>query len=216
MTVAFLLDVDNTLLDNDGLKAWCDRALRDAVGDDQADRFWELYEETRHATGVVDYPASFARLREETRDDGLVRQTERLVYDAPFPKFLFPRALEVIARLWSIGTVVVLSDGDPVYQPLKIDRSGIAQAARGNVLVYDHKETHLDDVTARFLERHYAHVDDKASLLAATKARLHGRVTTVHVRQGHYADDPPHGVAPDIVVDHIADLETLPAERFGA
>src|SRR5438552_3159666 len=165
MTVAFLLDVDNTLLDNDGLKAWGDRALRDAVGDDQADRFWELYEETRHATGVVDYPATFARLREETRDDGLVRQTERLVYEAPFPKFLFPRALEV---------------------------------------------------TARFPERHYAHVDDKASLLAATKARLHGRVTTVHVRQGHYADDPPHGVAPDIVVDHIAELETLPAERFGA
>src|SRR2546430_2361164 len=106
MTVAFLLDVDNTLLDNDGLKAWCDRALRDAVGDDQADRFWELYEETRHATGVVDYPATFARLREETRDDGLVRQTERLLYKTPFPEVPFSPAARVNpapAGLWTVG-----------------------------------------------------------------------------------------------------------------
>ena len=139
-----------------------------------------------------------------------------MLFDAPFAEFVFAGALEVIDWLWTLGTVVIFSDGDAVYQPLKIERAGLARAARGNVLVYANKEAHLDDATLRFPSAHYVHVDDKASLLAFTKARLHGRVTTVHVRQGHYADDPPNGAPPDMSIDHLAELRGVPPDRLGA
>ena len=211
---AFLLDVDNTLFDNDRFKQWCDERVRSALGDRDADRFWTVYEETRSDAGVVDYPATFERLRAELAGDARVAAAERELLDAPFRDFVFPGAFEVVEWLWSLGTVAILSDGDAVYQPLKIDRAGLASAVRGNVLVFEHKEAHLGEIVERFRAGHYVHVDDKASLLAASKARLHGRVTTVHVRQGHYADDPPHGAPPDVVIERIADLRGVPAERL--
>ena len=215
MTVTFLLDVDNTLLDNDGLKAWCDHRVRDIVGEREALRFWDLYEVTRHDTGVVDYPTTIERFRGEV-GPAVADQIERALVDAPFAEFVYEGALAVIGWLWTFGTVVIFSDGDPVYQPLKIELAGLARAARGNVLVYPQKEAHLDEATGRFPARHYAHVDDKASLLASTKARLHGRVTTVHVRQGHYADDPPNGAPPDITIEHIGELRAVSPQRLGA
>jgi FMN phosphatase YigB (HAD superfamily) len=208
------LDVDNTLLDNDGLKAASDRRIRAIVGKRAAERFWDVYEEMRTESGVVDYPATFARFREELHDDARVAEIERAVYEEPFAEFVFPGALAATRELWAFGTVAILSDGDEVYQPLKIERSGLAAAVRQNVLVYDHKEAHLDEATARFPASHYVHVDDKASLLAATKACLHGRVTTIQVRQGHYAGDPPHGAPPDVVIDDIAQLVTAVRARM--
>jgi FMN phosphatase YigB (HAD superfamily) len=123
--------------------------------------------------------------------------------------------MEVIARLWKFGDVAILSDGDRVYQPAKIARAGLLLATRGNVLVYEHKEDHLAEVQRRFPGRHYVHVDDKASLLARTKATLGSRATTIHVRQGHYASDAPSGPPPDVTIDRIADLIGVDAERFG-
>jgi FMN phosphatase YigB (HAD superfamily) len=123
--------------------------------------------------------------------------------------------MEVIAKLWTLGDVTILSDGDRVYQPAKIARAGLLIATRGNVLVYEHKEDHLAEVQRRFPARHYVHVDDKASLLARTKAALGSRATTIHVRQGHYASDAPSGPPPDVTVDRIVDLIGVDAERFG-
>jgi len=122
----------------------------------------------------------------------------------------------VIARLWSFGDAAILSDGDRVYQPAKIALAGLLLATRGNVLVYEHKEDHLAEVQRRFPANHYVHVDDKASLLARTKAGLGARATTIHVHQGHYAAEPQAGPAPDIEIDRISDLLTLDPARFRA
>jgi FMN phosphatase YigB (HAD superfamily) len=204
----FLLDVDNTLLDNDALKKRCDRELRAIVGEPATRRFWQIYEEVRAAAGVIDYPATVTRFASETPDadsDAI----ETAIFEAPFPDYVFPRVDEVIARMWAAGVAVILSDGDAVYQPLKIERSGLAAAVRGNVLVYPHKEDHLDEVMTRFAADRYIQVDDKAPLLAMTKARFGDRVRTVHVRQGHYANDPPDGPPPDLALDRIGDLADL-------
>jgi len=123
--------------------------------------------------------------------------------------------MEVVARLWTLGDVAIVSDGDRVYQPAKIARAGLLLATRGNVLVYEHKEDHLAEVQRRFPARHYAHVDDKAALLARTKKGLGLRATTIHVRQGHYASESPSGPPPDIAIERIADLVTLEPARFG-
>ena len=132
----------------------------------------------------------------------------------PFERYLYPRAMEVVLRLWTLGEVAILSDGDRVYQPAKIARAGLLLATRGNVLVYEHKEDHLAEVQRRFPSHHYAHVDDKPGLLSRTKVVLGPRATTVHVRQGHYASEPQSGPPPDVTVDRIADLLTLDRTRF--
>jgi FMN phosphatase YigB (HAD superfamily) len=137
------------------------------------------------------------------------------VLSVPFERYLFPQALDVIAWLWTLGDVAILSDGDRVYQPAKIARAGLLVATRGNVLVYEHKEDHLAEVQRRFPAGRYVHVEDKAALLSRTKTGLGSRATTVHVRQGHYASEPPSGPPPDITVERIADLLALDAARFG-
>jgi len=205
MTLAFLLDVDNTLLDNDGLKAHYQRELRRIAGEHGARRFWEIYEEVRGASDVIDYPATLARFLGEHRDLSAA-SLERLIMDPPVTRYVYPGALAVIKRIWDTGEPVIFSDGDAVYQPRKIERAGLATAARGNVLVYPHKEDHLDEVLSRFPADHYVQVDDKASLLTTTKHRLDGQLTTVHVRQGHYAADPPQGPPPDLTIERIGDL----------
>ena len=208
MRLAFLLDVDNTLLDNDALKAHYQRELRRIAGDHGARQFWEVYEQVRAASGVIDYPATLARFLDE--HPGLsAASIEHVIMDAPFTRYVYPGALAVIERIWDGGEPVILSDGDLVYQPRKIERAGLAAAVRGNVLVYPHKQDHLEEVLSRFPADHYVQVDDKASLLATTKRQLDGRVTTVHVRQGHYAVDPPQGPPPDLTIDRIADLAAL-------
>ena len=212
--LVFLLDVDNTLLDNDRVKQNIQSAIANLVAADRASRFWSLYEDVRREEGVVDFPETLRRFRRAFPDEPRAEDVDRAVLSVPFEGYLYPGALEVVARLWNLGDVAILSDGDRVYQPAKIARAGLLLATRGNVLVYEHKEDHLAEVQRRFPARHYAHVDDRAALLARTKEGLAARATTIHVRQGHYASEPPSGPAPDMAVQRIADLLTLEPTRF--
>jgi FMN phosphatase YigB (HAD superfamily) len=216
MATVFLIDVDNTLLDNDQAKADVALAIRALVGLDRAARFWSLYEKVRDEYGVVDYPETLRRFRRTFPEVSRVTDVDRAVLDVPFERYLYPRALDVIEHLWRLGEPVIVSDGDRVYQPIKIARAGILLAVRGNVLVYEHKEDHLAEVQRRFPADRYVHIDDKAALLARTRASLGERVTTVHVRQGHYATEDPGGLPPDIVVELIAEVLTIPKERFSS
>jgi FMN phosphatase YigB (HAD superfamily) len=210
----FLLDVDNTLVDNDRVKKDIERGIAGVVAADRAARFWSLYEEVRAEESVVDFPETLRRFRRAFPDEPRAEDVDRAVLSVPFERYMYPGAMEVIARLWTLGDVAILSDGDRVYQPAKIAQAGLLLATRGNVLVYEHKEDHLAEVERRFPARHYAHVDDKAALLARTKTGLGTRATTIQVRQGHYASEPPSGPPPDIAVDRIADLLTLEQARF--
>jgi FMN phosphatase YigB (HAD superfamily) len=212
--VVFLLDVDNTLLDNDRAKQDIERAIAGLVAADRATRFGSLYEEVRDEAGVVDFPETLRRFRRAFPDEPHSEDVDRAVLSVPFERYLYPRAMDVIARLWTQGDVAILSDGDRVYQPTKIARAGLLLATRGNVLVYEHKEDHLAEVQRRFPASHYVHVDDKAALLAGTKSGLGSRATTIHVRQGRYAAESPSGPPPDIAVERIAELLLLDAARF--
>ncbi len=214
MANVFLVDVDNTLLDNDRAKADVARAIGELVGPDRASRFWSLYEDVRDECGVVDYPETLRRFHRAFPEQSRLTDVDRAVLGVPFERYLYPRALEVIARLWRNGEPAILSDGDRVYQPMKIARSGLLLAVRGNVLVYEHKEDHLAEVQRRFPAERYVHIDDKAALLARTKASLGDRVTTIHVRQGRYATEDPRGARPDIVVERIVDVLTIPLTRL--
>ncbi len=211
----FLLDVDNTLLDNDRVKEDIRSAVASLVADDRATGFWSLYEEVRGEQGVVDFPETLRRFRRAFPDEPRAEDVDRTVLSVPFERYLYPRAMEVVARLWTIGEVAILSDGDRVYQPSKIARAGLLLAMRGNVLIYEHKEDHLAEVQRRFPARHYAHVDDRPTLLARTKLGLGSSATTVHVRQGHYTSEAPSGPPPDVAVERIADLLTVEPARFG-
>ncbi len=214
MATVFLIDVDNTLLDNDRAKADLARAISELVGPDRAARFWSLYEEVRDDRGVVDYPETLRRFRRAFPDESHLVDVDRAVLDIPYERYLYPRALDVIARLWQRGEPAIFSDGDRVYQPMKIARAGLLLATRGNVLVYENKEDCLAEVQRLFPAERYAHIDDRASLLAGTKAALGDRVTTIHVRQGHYATDGPSGAPPDIVVERIADVLAIAPARL--
>lgn len=211
----FLLDVDNTLVDNDRVKKDLERAIQSLVAADRASRFWSLYEKVREEAGVVDFPETLRRFRRAFPDEPRAEDVDRAVLDVPFDRYRYPRAMDVIARLWTLADVAILSDGDRVYQPAKIARAGLLLATRGNVLVYEHKEDHLAEVERRFPAAHYVHVDDKASLLARTKEVLGTRATTIHVRQGHYGSERQPGPPPDVEVGRIADLLTLDPQRFG-
>ncbi|HVD31643.1 MAG TPA: HAD family hydrolase [Methylomirabilota bacterium] len=208
--------MDNTLLDNDRVKQDIRSAVAALVAADRASRFWSLYEEVRNEQGVVDFPETLRRFRRAFPDEPRAEDVDRAVLSVPFENYLYARAMDVVARLWHFGDVAILSDGDRVYQPAKIARAGLLLAMRGNVLVYEHKEDHLVEVERRFPADHYAHVDDRAALLARTKKSLGPKATTIHVRQGHYASEPPSGPPPDIAVEHIADLLTIEPTRFGS
>jgi FMN phosphatase YigB (HAD superfamily) len=212
--LVFLLDVDNTLLDNDRVKQDLQSTIASLVADDRASRFWSLYEAVRDEEGVVNFPETLRRFRRAFPDEPRAEDVDRAVLTVPFERYLYPRAMEVMSRLWTLGDVAILSDGDRVYQPAKIARAGLLLATRGNVLVYEHKEDHLAEVQRRFPARHYAHVDDRAALLARTKNGLGRGATTVHVRQGHYASESSSGPPPDVVVERIADLLSLEPARF--
>ncbi|TMF80909.1 MAG: HAD family hydrolase [Chloroflexi bacterium] len=207
--------MDNTLLDNDRVKQDLGQAVSSLVAADRASRFWSLYEEVREEEGVVDLPETLRRFRRAFPEEPRAEDVDRTVLTVAFERYLYPRAMDVIARLWTIGAVAILSDGDRVYQPAKIARAGLLVATRGNVLVYEHKEDHLAEVERRFPARHYVHVDDRGALLARTKSGLGSRATTIHVRQGHYASERWSGPLPDLVVERIADLLTIDAARFG-
>ena len=211
--VVFLLDVDNTLLDNDRVIADLRAHLDREFGADSAARYWTIFEALRTELGYADYLGALQRFRldAEARPGGDMRllQMSSFLIDYPFADRLYPRALDVIEHLNAFGPTVILSDGDVVFQPRKVQRSGLWNAVGGRVLIYIHKEQMLDAVQRHHPARHYVMVDDKLRILAAMKGVLQDRLTTVFPRQGHYALDPvaiaAHPAA-DLNVERIGDL----------
>lgn len=205
----FLLDVDDTLLDNDRFGADLAARLERDFGADGRDRYQAIYEARRDESGFADYLGALQAFRDgNEREDRLLRMSGFLL-DYPFAERLYPHALDAIAHLRTLGTVGILSDGDIVFQPRKIHRSGLWDAVDGKVLVYVHKERSLDDMQRHFPAMHYVMVDDKPKLLAAMKRALGDRLTTVFVRQGHYAaagDNASITPPPDHSIAHIGEL----------
>ena len=207
--VVFLFDVDNTLLNNDRVQADLDVHIRVEHGTAVRDRYWEIFENLRSELGYADYLGALERYRlEDLHDPRLLRISNWLV-DYPFADRLYPGALDAVKHAQQWGPVVILSDGDAVFQPRKVDRSGLWQTFDGHVLIYVHKEEELDDVERLYPSERYVMIDDKLRILDAMKKIWGKRVTTVFPKQGHYATDPeilaqyPHG---DIQLDRIADL----------
>ena len=207
--VVFLVDVDNTLLDNDQVERDLRRHLEEAFGSERQQRYWEIFEQLRAELGYADYLGALQRYRiEHLRDPHLLAASLYLL-DYPFADRLYPGALEAVQRLAASGPTVILSDGDVVFQPRKVERAGLWEAVEGRVLIYIHKEQVLDDVEARYPAHHYVMVDDKLRILTAMKHAWGARLTTVFPRQGQYALDPKIlAVYPpaDIAIERIGDL----------
>src|SRR5437867_862168 len=206
--VVFLLDVDNTLLDNDRIAADLRRYLTRAVGAEQQERYWAIYEALRAELGYADYLGALQRYRVEHPHDPHLIAVSSFLVDYPFANRLYPGSLDLIERLSAWGPTVILTDGDVVFQPRKIERAGLSEAVEGRVLIYIHKERELDDIERRHPAEHYVLVDDKVRLLAAFKEAWGDRLTSVFPRQGHYARDKDVSryPAPDITVERIGDL----------
>lgn len=206
--VVFLLDVDNTLIDNDRVAADLKHHLTGEVGAERQERYWAIFEELRAELGYADYLGALQRYRvEHPRDPHLLAVSSFLI-NYPFANRLYPGSLDVVDYLGTLGPTVILSDGDVVFQPRKVERSGLFDAVEGRVLIYIHKESELDDVEQRFPAEHYVLVDDKVRILTAIKRVWGARLTTVFPRQGHYARDPQVDTypAPDVSIARIGDL----------
>jgi len=206
--VVFLFDVDNTLVDNDRIAADLRHYLTKEVGEGRQKEYWEIFEQLRAELGHADYLGALQRYRvKHLREPHLLAVSSFLV-NYPFANRLFPGALDALDHVRSFGPPVILSDGDVVFQPLKIDRSGLFEAVEGRVLIYIHKEQELDDVELRYPAEHYVLVDDKVRILAAVKERWGERLTTVFPRQGHYAHAPDveRYSAADVTIERIGDL----------
>jgi FMN phosphatase YigB (HAD superfamily) len=206
--VVFLIDVDNTLLDNDRIQDDLKEHLQRGYGRVARERYWRILEDLFAELGYRDYLGALQRYRSEhPRQVELLAMSSFLI-DYPFADRLFPAALEVLKRLADSGPTVILSDGDVVFQPHKVERAGLADAVAGRVLIYIHKEEALDDVERRYPAERYVVIDDKRRILAAVKQFWRERVTTVFARQGSYAHDPSIGgfATADCTIDHIANL----------
>ena len=215
--LVFLFDVDNTLLDNDrftaDLSSWLDRAF----GRGERERYWAIYATRREQAGYADYLGTLQAFRSGSHAQAQLQSTADFLLEYPFADLLYPGALAAVAHLAAMAPVVVVSDGDMVFQPHKIRRSGIAAAFSERVLIYLHKQESLDDLQSRFRADHYVMVDDKPRLLAAMKQVLGARLTTVFVRQGHYATDPEAATiepAPDLRIARIGDLLEMSLADF--
>jgi FMN phosphatase YigB (HAD superfamily) len=207
--VVFLLDVDNTLLDNDKVAADLKRHLTKAFGEERQRRYWAIFEELRAKLGYADYLGALQVYRVENPCDPHLLAVSSYLVDYPFANRLFPGSLDVIEHLGRGGPTVILSDGDVVFQPRKVQRSGLWEAVDGRVLIYIHKEQELEDVARRFPAEHYVLVDDKLRILTAVKEIWNSRLTTVFPRQGHYALDPKAQETyppADITIERISDL----------
>jgi FMN phosphatase YigB (HAD superfamily) len=219
VSTVFLFDVDNTLLDNDAVSSDLRAHLTEAFGEERQERYWQFFEELRSELGYADYLGALQRFRlAYPRETRLLEISSFLVH-YPFAERVYPGALEAVARMREHGRTVILSDGDVVFQPLKVERSGIGEAVGGEVLIYVHKEHELDDVEARYPADHYVLVDDKLRILDAVKQAWGERVTTVFPRQGHYALDPEQIArypAADVTVESIGELRELDLERLRA
>ena len=215
--IVFLLDVDNTLIDNDRVAADLKRHLTREVGAERQERYWAIFEALRAELGYADYLGALQRYRvEHPRDPHLLAVSSFLV-NYPFANRLYPESLDVIEHLAAWGPTVILSDGDVVFQPRKVECSGLFDAVEGRVLIYIHKERELDDVERRFPAEHYVLVDDKIRLLTACKKVWGERLTTVFPRQGHYAHAADVATYPpaDITIARIGELLRYDRPAFG-
>jgi len=215
--LVFLFDVDNTLLDNDRVTADLKRQLEREVGHERQERYWAIFEQLRTELGYADYLGALQRYRTIYPRDPHVLTVSHFLLHYPFANRLFPNSLDAVDYVKQFGTPVILSDGDVVFQPHKIHDSGLFDAFDGAVLIYIHKEVELEDVERRYPADHYVLIDDKLRILTAIKKIWNERVTTVFVRQGHYALDekvvsayPPA----DVTIERIGDLVQLPVNKF--
>jgi FMN phosphatase YigB (HAD superfamily) len=205
----FLFDVDNTLLDNDRVTADLRRFLEREVGKERSDCYWKIFEKLRTELGYADYLGALQRYRAEYPYDSHLLTVSTYLINYPFANRLFPNSLDVIEQCKQWGDVVILTDGDVVFQPRKIERSGLLEAVNGNILIYVHKERELDDLERRYPAEHYFLVDDKLRILSAIKEQWQEKVTTIFVRQGHYAFDATEITkypAADVELERIGDL----------
>jgi FMN phosphatase YigB (HAD superfamily) len=209
----FLFDVDNTLLDNDAVQDDLSAHLEREVGLASRDRYWQIFEDLRAELGYADYLGALQRYRLENQADQQLLRISFFLLDYPFASRLFPGALEALARCRTAGPTVILSDGDVVFQPLKVQRAGLWQAVEHRVLIYLHKERMLDAIAQRYPAEHYVMIDDKLRILAAMKEVWRERLTTVFARQGHYAHDPRELAAwppADVTLENIGELVDCP------
>jgi FMN phosphatase YigB (HAD superfamily) len=205
----YLFDVDNTLVDNDRVQADMAIHLERAIGPERNRHYWELFEELRKQLGYADYLGALQRYRIEFPRDFHILAVSDFLINYPFANRLYPNSLDVVESCRQFGDAAIVSDGDVVFQPLKIRRSGLYDAFDGNVLIYIHKELELDDIAARYPAAHYVFIDDKVRILSAIKQVWGERVTTVFPRQGHYALDQNEVAkypAPDVTIERIGAL----------
>jgi FMN phosphatase YigB (HAD superfamily) len=217
--IIFLADVDNTLLDNDSVVQDLKDRLESACGRDARDRYWRILQDLFLELRYTDYLGALQRFRAEHPLEVELLWVSAFLIDYPFAERLYPSSIKVLKRLNALGPTVILSDGDVVFQPRKVERAGLSDAVDGRVLVYIHKEEALEDVERRFPAEHYVLVDDKPRILAAVKRFWGDKVTTVFVRQGSYARDPQtFGVWPpaDVAIERIGDLLSFDLPRFRA
>ena len=219
LTLVFLIDVDNTLIDNDFVKSDLDEHIKVEMGEKVTNRFWELYEQAREESSVVNIPLALKWLREQTPLSELDEQTYLHVHSLfdnyPFFNALYPHTLETLRYLRTLGLTVIVSDGDLYFQAEKIFNSAIAETVEGRVLIYTHKQEHLYEIMKQYPADHYAMIDDKPQILLESKLILGNKLTTVFVQQGKYAvDSKPDNFTSDITVKHIGDLRRYSAEQI--
>jgi FMN phosphatase YigB (HAD superfamily) len=215
--VIFLVDVDDTLLDNDRIRTDIQEHLADSYGVVLAERYWTVQERRFVELGYRDYLGAVQEWWEGESADPRLLELSRYLLDYPFADRLYEGALDVLAHLRSLGRTIVLTDGDAVFQPTKVERAGIAAAVDGHVLVYIHKELELDDVERRYPAARYVLVDDKLRILSAAKGFWGERVTTVLPLQGQFATDPEIAAAhpaADVTVEEIGDLLAFDLSRL--
>jgi FMN phosphatase YigB (HAD superfamily) len=217
--VVFLFDVDNTLVDNDHIVADLMKHLELAIGHELQQRYWEYFEQLRSELGYADYLGALQRYRITHPCDFHIMEVSYFLMDYHFANRLFPCSLDVVERFKQYGEAAILSDGDMIFQPLKVERSGLREAVDGKVMIYIHKEQELDDVEARYPADHYVLIDDKVRILDAVKKVWGAHVTTVFPRQGHYAADAKENAkypTPDVTVDRIDQLLEYDLARLRA
>ncbi len=216
--LVFLFDVDNTLLDNDAVQDDLKVHLAENYGAAARDRYWQILEELRSALGYVDYLGALERYRVEALHRPEILRMSSWLVDYPFVERLYPGALAALSQARRWGPTVILSDGDAVFQPRKVERAGLWRAVEDRVLIYIHKESELADVERFYPARHYVLIDDKLHILAAVKSIWNARVTTVFVRQGHYARDAEalaRYPSADVTLERIGDFMSIDRGAFG-
>ncbi len=206
--LVLMIDLDNTILDNDGVKQDLQAAMLRILGEKTAARFWELYEVVRKELDVIDFWEQIKRMKAESPDDPTIDEAAKALAEWDFAPRVYPNALETVAHLRNMGLPLVVSDGDAVFQPAKIHSCGVTEAVDGRVHIFVHKEKLLPNLRGQFPAQHYVLIDDKPGILMRSKAALGDHITTVHVLQGKYALDPKHAVdyKPDIVIQNFSDL----------